>query len=345
MKKILQIRSDSGFTLIELLVAIAVSGIVLAGLAQECSITKRSYTHQDEMATLQQNLRVAKMNLERDIRMAGCGFGSAFFNQGNPVFPLVNTNGGTSGYDSLTISYVDYDDPCNDALPQLMPTLITFSTPPTITVAEILTNTSTPSPPSPPYSSWTSVGPCRTSLFSAVYSRVVNPLTPTNITSDVFAVSSVTGVSMLQCPGLRVGISTTIPLNSSIKFFSATQLVTVTYSFDSASRTLIRNQQPANVTGAIAEGIEDFQLAFGLDITVPADGTVDRWINDVVMDNTQMSQVRQIRITILGRSSRTLPGQLPNTRPPIEDHVVGTVSEKYLRQLIQFEIKPRNIKG
>ncbi len=321
MKKILQIRSDSGFTLIELLVAIAVSGIVLAGLVQVFSIANRSYTHQDEMATLQQNLRVAKMNLERDIRMAGCGFGSAFFNQeGNPVFPLVNTNGGAAGSDSLIISYVDYDDPCNEALPQWTTTVMS---------------------PCPCPDTWTTGVPCAVAPpFFAVYTRAVDLHFPTILRSDVCTVSNVTGVSTLQCSGMI------IPPNSSIKFFSATQLITVTYSFDSASRTLMRKQQPADVVPlAIAEGIEDFQLAFGLDTTVPADGIVDSWINDVVMDNIQMSQVRQIRITILGRSSRTLPGQLPNTRPPIEDHVVGTVSEKYLRQLIQFEIKPRNIKG
>jgi len=342
VEKSFPIRSASGFTLIELLVTIAVSGIVLAGLVQIFWTANRSYTHQDEMATLQQNLRVAKMNLERDIRMAGCGFGSNFFYLGAQIFPLVNTNGGASGPDSLVITYVDYDDPCNGALPQLTPTAITFSAPPTITVAENLSNTATP--PSPPYSSWTTAGvSCRAAPFFAVYSRVVNPSTPTNTTADVFSVSSITGTNTLQCPGLRAGISTTIPLNSSINFFSATQLVTVTYSLDSASRTLMRNQQPANITGTIAEEVEDFQLAFGLDTN--ANGTVDAWINSADLNNTQMLQVRQVRVSILGRSNNQLPGQTPNPRPLIEDHAAGTVSERYLRELLQFEIKPRNLRG
>lgn len=333
MKKLRHIRSDSGFTLIELLVAIAASGLVLAGLVQIFWTANRSYTHQDEMATLQQNLRVAKTYLERDIRMAGCGMGSTFFNHGTQVFPLVNTNGGAAGSDSLVITYVDYDDPCNGALPQLTPTTITYSATPTITVLENLTSTA--SPPSPPYSSWTAGVACAPAPFFAVYSRVVNPSAPTNITCDVFTVSSITGASTLQCPGLRAGISTTIPLNSSIRFFSSTQLVTVTYSF--TSNTLIRN------AGVVADSIEDLQFAFGLDTT--GDGTVGTWINNANLDDTEKTQVRQVRISILGRSSNQMPGQLPNVRPLIEDHAAGTASEKYLRELLQFEIKPRNIQG
>ncbi len=340
MNKLRHIRSDSGFTLIELLVAIAVSGIVLAGLVQIFSTTNRAYTHQDEMAILQQNLRVAKMFLERDVRMAGCGMGSTFFNQGVRVFPLANTNGGAAGSDSIVITYVDYDDPCNGALPQLTPTAISLSSPQTITVLENLTNTATP--PSPAYSTWTTSGiSCRPAPFFAVYSRVINPSAPTHITCDVFTVTSVTGTSTLNCPGLRAGISTTIPQNSSIRFFSATQLVTVTYSF--ASNTLIRDQQPSGVTGAIAENIEDLQFAFGLD--TDDNGTVDIWINNADLDDTQKIQIRQVRIGILGRSSNPLPGQSLNTRPLIEDHVAGTFPDRYLRELLQFEIKPRNIQG
>ncbi len=341
MKKLPRIRSNPGFTLIELLVTTAVSGIVLAGLVQIFWTTNRSYTHQDEMATLQQNLRVAKMYLERDIRMAGCGMGSTFYNQGAQVFALVNTNGSAAGSDSLVITYVDYDDPCNGALPQLTPTAISLSSPQTITAAPSQNLTSTATPPSPPYSSWTAGVACATVPFFAVYSRVVNPNTPTNITSDVFTVTSVTGTSTLNCTGLRTGISTTIPLNSSIRFFSSTQLVTVTYSC--ANNTLIRNQQPANVTGAIADSIEDLQFAFGLDTT--GDGTVDTWINNANLDDTQKTQIRQVRISILGRSSDQMPGQSPNTRPLIEDHAAGTVSERYLRELLQFEINPRNMQG
>ena len=74
MKRFPKTQFDSGYTLIEMLIAIAVSGIVLAGLVSVFATANRAYTRQDETATMQQNLRVAKMNMERDIRMAGFGF-------------------------------------------------------------------------------------------------------------------------------------------------------------------------------------------------------------------------------------------------------------------------------
>ncbi|MCX5880492.1 MAG: PilW family protein [Deltaproteobacteria bacterium] len=327
MKKLRHIRSDFGFTLIELLVAIAASGLVLAGLVQIFWTANRSYTHQDEMATLQQNLRVAKTYLERDIRMAGCGMGSTFFNHGTQVFPLVNTNGGAAGSDSLVITYVDYDDPCNDALPPLTPNAIAS---PEITVNEDLTHSATP--PSPQYSFWTAGVVCAAAPFFAVYTKPFDSSTPTKTQSYVFTVSSVTGTNKLQCTGL--GSPIFLP-NSSIRFFSSTQLVTVTYSY--TSNTLTRN------AGVVADSIEDLQFAFGLDTT--GDGTVGTWINNADLDDTEKTQVRQVRISILGRSSNQMPGQLPNVRPLIEDHAAGTASEKYLRELLQFEIKPRNIQG
>ncbi len=336
MKKHLHIRFDTGFTLVELLVAIAVSGIVLAGLVQVLMTANRSYTHQDEMATLQQNLRIAKMDLERDVRVAGCGFGNAFYYLGNPVFPMDNTDGGTTGADSLTISYVDYDASCNGALPPLTPTAIT---PISITV--------TP-PTNPPYTtSWTAGVPdCAVLPFLAVYTYYIpstNSSLPPSMYSYVFTVTSVPNATTLNCSSLPINAIPSTSTNNTINFFSATQLVTVTYSLDSVNCTLIRNQQPANINGVIAENIEDLQFAFGLDTT--GGGTVDTWVNDAVLSTTQKTQIRLVRISIVGRSSDQLSGQSLNTRPLVEDHAAGTVSDKYLREQLQFEVTPRNING
>ncbi|MEI7590975.1 MAG: prepilin-type N-terminal cleavage/methylation domain-containing protein, partial [Deltaproteobacteria bacterium] len=49
MKRFPRLQLHPGFTLIELLIAIAVSGIVLAGLVQVFTTTNRSYSQQDEM--------------------------------------------------------------------------------------------------------------------------------------------------------------------------------------------------------------------------------------------------------------------------------------------------------
>ena len=361
MKRFSNIQCDSGFTLIELLIAIAVSGIVLAGLVQVFSTTNRSYTKQDEMAILQQDLRVVKMNLDRDVRMAGCGFGGAFFYLGNQIYPIQFSNGdGDNDSDILRVKYVNYDDSYG-ALPQL--TVTGIKSPPEFTVLEDLSNA--------PYSSWS----------SPVYAIYIRPVAnaSTNLISDVFKVTDITPgpSSTLKCemePAStlwRNGFSMVVPLPgaiNSINFFSATQLVTITYSL-SPNRVLLRKVQQANIVGPIppadiipdavipippediiAEDIEDIQFAFGLDTN--NDGVVEEWKNDSNLDAVEIGQVRLVRISILGRSSapRYKKEAITSTTKPwatwplIEDHDTGIADKEYLRQLLQFEIKPRNLK-
>lgn len=65
-------RSDKGFTLIELLVAMAISGIVMAGVYSVYYSQQKSYMAQEQVAVMQQNLRAAMLFMGREIRMAGC---------------------------------------------------------------------------------------------------------------------------------------------------------------------------------------------------------------------------------------------------------------------------------
>jgi type IV pilus assembly protein PilW len=63
--------SEKGFTLIEILVAIAISGIVMAGVYSAYFSQQRSYVVQEQVAAAQQNLRAAMYIIEREVRMAG----------------------------------------------------------------------------------------------------------------------------------------------------------------------------------------------------------------------------------------------------------------------------------
>ena len=350
MDRLSQIQSNAGFTLVELLVAIAVSGLILAGLVQVFYTTNKSYTKQDQMAIVQQSIRFAKMNLERDIRMAGCGLGTGFYCLGVQELPLTNTDGGTTGADSLTISYVDYDDPCNDALPPL--TVPTALTPHTI----IAPTLSVIPPTNPPYTAtWTAGVPCAPAApFYAIYSyyALSTGNLPPSVYSVVFQVTKVINSSTLQCFFTVPGAGT-ILTNPTVGFFSSSQLVKVTYSL--AGTTLNRTvnyplltaaqvtQQKLPTGGAIADNIEDLEFAFGLDTN--ADGTVDTWINNAVLTSPQIAQVLQVRVSIVGISSSPLSGQPQNVEPAVENHLAGTVHDNYLREMFQFVVMPRNLTG
>lgn len=60
-----------GFTIVELLVAMAITGIVMAGVYGTYYSQQKSYLVQEQMAAAQQNIRAAMYFLEREIRMAG----------------------------------------------------------------------------------------------------------------------------------------------------------------------------------------------------------------------------------------------------------------------------------
>ncbi len=63
---------NEGFTLVELLVATAIGLIVLSAVYSTYTTQQRSYILQEQIATMQQNLRAAMYFMVREIRMAGC---------------------------------------------------------------------------------------------------------------------------------------------------------------------------------------------------------------------------------------------------------------------------------
>jgi type IV pilus assembly protein PilW len=95
--------SEKGFTIVEILVAVAISGIVMAGVYSSYSFQQKSYVIQESVAGAQQNLRSALYFMEREIRMAGC----------NP------TEKGIFGFSAATATNLQFtedisDDPADD---------------------------------------------------------------------------------------------------------------------------------------------------------------------------------------------------------------------------------------
>jgi prepilin-type N-terminal cleavage/methylation domain-containing protein len=66
-------RKRNGLTLIELLLALALSGILTAVLYRAFISQYKTYTVQDQVAELQQNIRIAMGQMTKEIRMAGYG--------------------------------------------------------------------------------------------------------------------------------------------------------------------------------------------------------------------------------------------------------------------------------
>jgi prepilin-type N-terminal cleavage/methylation domain-containing protein len=69
----IKLKKDKGVTLIELLIALVISGILIAALYRGFISQQKTYTVQEQVADMQQNVRVAINKMMREIRMAGFG--------------------------------------------------------------------------------------------------------------------------------------------------------------------------------------------------------------------------------------------------------------------------------
>jgi prepilin-type N-terminal cleavage/methylation domain-containing protein len=78
---------ENGVTLIELLIALVISGIIIAAIYRMFVAQTRSYTVQDQVAEVQQNVRNAMERMLKDLRMAGADDDRKDIND-NDVKPL-----------------------------------------------------------------------------------------------------------------------------------------------------------------------------------------------------------------------------------------------------------------
>lgn len=70
-KNILPYRENAGFTLVEILIALAVTGILLAGVYAQVTSQQASYQAQDQVVEMQQNLRAGISYMTQELRLAG----------------------------------------------------------------------------------------------------------------------------------------------------------------------------------------------------------------------------------------------------------------------------------
>jgi len=70
---VIMCRDSKGVTLIELLIAMLISAILVAGIYRTFIHQQKTYATQEQVADMQQNVRVAINRMMREIRMAGFG--------------------------------------------------------------------------------------------------------------------------------------------------------------------------------------------------------------------------------------------------------------------------------
>lgn len=90
-------KNAKGVTLIELLIALVISAILTGGIYRTFIHQQKSYTTQEQVADMQQNVRVAINRMIREIRMAGFGGKNYNLSGNNDIITVFsNVNGFTN---------------------------------------------------------------------------------------------------------------------------------------------------------------------------------------------------------------------------------------------------------
>ncbi|QTA83201.1 Prepilin-type cleavage/methylation domain-containing protein [Desulfonema limicola] len=342
-------KQESGFTLIEVLVALAIFSIVIVGVIEVFVNSNKSYMMQDDIASMQQNIRIAKMFIERDVRMADASF--------------VFENGvGEGGSDKLTMGYVesldnacgedpdptdDIDRPCSE----LSTLHLKGDMPESSSVANVYEDLSGEA------SDWEEGCYCGGETYDSpqygFQAIIETPKGYDPAVSDIFYLTGVNANKLNQLinhPVMLEGedgknekfdnkIINAYPDKSIINFYIPESRITTSYEIKDGE--LLRGDQ------LIADNVEDLQFAFCGDFD--NDGIVDPentndWFNgeleegDLPADSKIL--VRYVRITLLGRTSKQ--HQISDTRPSIEDNAQADTQDKFNRRLLQTTVQMRN---
>ena len=105
----------------------------------------------------------------------------------------------------------------------------------------------------------------------------------------------------------------------------------------------------------LSDGVEDLQLALGMDWILPPDNAIselgaapndDEWIFNKTGDTMQVGPVRSIRLTLVARAVNGNAGtnNLTFNRPAAEDHAVGG-ADGFRRRVLQTTVEIRNFGG
>jgi prepilin-type N-terminal cleavage/methylation domain-containing protein len=119
--------------------------------------------------------------------------------------------------------------------------------------------------------------------------------------------------------------------------------------------TMMMDSDAGGPTGAepFAEGIEDLQIAIGVDVNgdggiteVGASAGDDEWQGNVAGDGVLSGSIRALRATIVARATKQLAGPIASfSLPAAEDRAASTTQDKFRRRVLRSTVESRNLSG
>lgn len=332
-------RREAGFSLIELMVVMVIAGLLLGGVYTMLIRQQQSYQTQDQVVEVQQNLRSSFIFLRYDLRMIGHGLAAGTA----PISAHLNNQAGVFGTDAIT--FMSNVGPASVTIPNGAVSsypLVTGS-PVTVPVASVKGF-----PTATPYS----VDLLDLSTGILIANADVTGVTP----------GSPSTLTLMPCPSVPCPASMNLTVVAGSYIGQPPQ--TISYQVDIDTSVDCQNPPCTNrlersvggVVSVLADGVEDFQLAYGFDGIngFPVDGAIaenggsaddDEWVNNVAGDSwpADTSGLRAVRISLLLRTTNRDPGYKGAMTGVLEDHTWTSALDGYRRRVIQFVGNVRNL--
>ena len=299
------VRGARGFTLIELMIALAMFSLVSLAGFTVLSSGQKSSVMNDEVVKMQQSVRLAVDLIARDIRMAGYG---------NPASPasVPTTNNCTSTIVPGTNSSTGPDS-------------ISI-----ITVDQVIGRLTQNAPLAP-----------ATSTTAIILDSVTGLSNGDFITLDgVFTTSATVNTSTKTLAlGSTIQAPQTFNGDATGTGTQVVRLACVQYSVDATNRQLLRDGV------AVVDGIEDLQLAYGVD--ADGDGQIDGASasnGGIVNWATTMNPttVRLVRINVVGRAGKSDDTFKTSSALSVEDHNIAHLAG-YRRRVLTRTVSLRDL--
>lgn len=376
-------QDQSGFTLIEMLIALGLGMIVISAAIGVFNYSQNSYNIQEDIAAMQQDLRIAKSFIERDVRMTAAGMADYIALEGmsddDEAFFTFQNGAGEGGSDILTLRYVvPVAEPCGERPTGVLSTVPPCDALPPITLSgDMMPDSSSTVNVGEqigdlPFEYWDQGCYCHgahhdegqpdgldlEALISSptgdqnaiVYiTKVTNKLNEKSL--DTVQNRPVSDEDNYQ---IKNKVINTYPPGSTLSFFLYKPMTVVRYFIQ--DRVLMRNYDDDLLKGAaptldpVAEHIEDLQFAFGLD--TDDDNVVDEWIDGSDesdldgggdLTDANKAMVRAIRISVLGRTDQARKELEAGSRTAVEDHAAADTTDYFRRRLSQVTVEVRNL--
>lgn len=323
------LRRASGFTLVEMIVAVAILGIVVAGVMQTFVVQNRAYTVIDETTEAQQNLRAISYLVERDLRSTGF-----MVEEGAAACGIDNTD----KPDVLFVTDTEPVNPDKAATAALGATVVAGYTSSVseklLTLDDVVIDRD--AAPNDAYFDTSGDG-VKDSDFvvgrGAILVDTSNPGrgTACGLITDVNAAGN----------QVRVEFENFITAGGTLVLVPA-----VGYSVQpdvNGVPTLLRN----NIT--LASDVEDLQVAYFIDSDEngkpKADGSEYPGSDtaDYASKDTDHSKLREIRFNIVVRSRNTDPTYIDGFVQATENRGAVGVNDGFRRRVFTSTVRPRNI--